>query len=103
MDADEITFALVQKWVNPDNKIIATQAFYDALAEVLRTACLEGQQSARAEMATVTATSVESVQSIEPATFEVRLLIEDTSTVTIRMDGPTLCSLADKVSQYATP
>jgi hypothetical protein len=48
-------------------------------------------------------TQIEAVEAVEPHTFEVRLLLEDTSTVTLRMDGPTLCSLADMVSQYATP
>jgi hypothetical protein len=46
---------------------------------------------------------VESVEGIESDQFEVRLLLEDTSEVILRMDGTTLCSLADMVSQYATP
>jgi hypothetical protein len=46
---------------------------------------------------------VESVEAIESDQFEVRLLLEDTSEVILRMDGATLCGLADMVSQYATP
>jgi hypothetical protein len=44
-----------------------------------------------------------SVEAVESERFEVRLLLEDASEVVLRMDGPTLCSLADMVSQYATP
>jgi hypothetical protein len=43
-----------------------------------------------------------SVEAVELEQFEVRLLLEDTSEVVLRMDGPTLCKLADMVSQYAT-
>jgi hypothetical protein len=52
---------------------------------------------------TLAITKVESVEAIESEQFEVRLLLEDTSEVILRMDGSTLCSLADMVSQYATP
>jgi hypothetical protein len=48
-------------------------------------------------------TRVESVEAPESAKFEVRLTVEDSSEVVLIMDGPTLCSLADSVSQYATP
>jgi hypothetical protein len=43
------------------------------------------------------------VEAVEAERFESRLLLEDTSELVLRMDGPTLCSLADMVSQYATP
>jgi hypothetical protein len=46
---------------------------------------------------------VEAVHSPEPAMFEVRLTIEDSSEIVLVMDGAVLCSLADSVSQYATP
>lgn len=52
---------------------------------------------------TLPITQVVSVESVEAERFEVRLLLEDTSEIVLRMDGPTLCSLADMVSQYATP
>ena len=45
----------------------------------------------------------EAVEEIGPGIFEVRVLLEDASTATLRMNGSTLCSLADMVSQYATP
>jgi acyl-coenzyme A thioesterase PaaI-like protein len=48
-------------------------------------------------------TKVEAVEEIGPGIFEVRLLLEDASTARLRMNGPTLCSLADMASQYATP
>jgi hypothetical protein len=48
-------------------------------------------------------TQVVSVEAVDSEQFEVRLLLEDTSEIVLRMDGPTLCSLADMVSQYATP
>jgi hypothetical protein len=48
-------------------------------------------------------TQIVSVEAVESEQFEVRLLLEDTSEVVLRMDGPTLCKLADMVSQYATP
>jgi hypothetical protein len=52
---------------------------------------------------TLAITKVESVEAVEAERFEVRLLLEDTSEIVLRMDGPTLCSLADMASQYATP
>jgi acyl-coenzyme A thioesterase PaaI-like protein len=51
---------------------------------------------------TLAITKIEAVEEIGPAIFEVRVLLEDTSTATLRMNGHTLCSLADMVSQYAT-
>ena len=48
-------------------------------------------------------TKVEAVEEIGPGIFEVRVLLEENSMATLRMNGPTLCSLADMVSQYATP
>jgi hypothetical protein len=54
-------------------------------------------------MTTSAVKQVEAVEEAEPGMFEVRLLLEDASEVTLRMAGPTLCSLADLVSQYATP
>jgi hypothetical protein len=48
-------------------------------------------------------TQIVSVEAVESERFEVRLLLEDTSEVVLTMDGATLCSLADMVSQYATP
>lgn len=48
-------------------------------------------------------TQIVSVEAVESERFEVRLMLEDTSEVVLSMDGPTLCSLADMVSQYATP
>ena len=53
--------------------------------------------------ATLVVQRVEAVQEAESAVFEVRLLLEDESEVALRMNGPTLCSLADMISQYATP
>ena len=44
-----------------------------------------------------------SVEAVDSEQFEVRVILEDASEVVLRMDGPTLCSLADMVSQYATP
>ena len=44
-----------------------------------------------------------SIEAVEAERFEVRLQLEDTSEVVLVMDGPTLCSLADMVSQYAIP
>ena len=52
---------------------------------------------------TLVVTTVEAVEASQPGTFEVRLTLHDSSTVTLVMDGPTLCSLADQASQYATP
>jgi hypothetical protein len=46
---------------------------------------------------------VEAVEEAEPGSFEVRLLLDDASEVILHIEGPTLCSLADMVSQYATP
>jgi hypothetical protein len=44
-----------------------------------------------------------SVEAVESERFEVRLQLKDASEVVLVMNGPTLCSLADMVSQYATP
>ena len=46
---------------------------------------------------------IESVEAVELERFEVRLQLEDTSEIVLVMDGPSLCNLADMVSQYATP
>jgi hypothetical protein len=45
---------------------------------------------------------VNAVEAVESTLFEIRLLLQDGSEATLRLDGPTLCSLADMVSQYAT-
>jgi hypothetical protein len=47
-------------------------------------------------------TQIVSVEAVESERFEVRLMLEDGAEVVLRMEGPTLCSLADMVSQYAT-
>jgi hypothetical protein len=39
-----------------------------------------------------------SVEAVDAERFEVRVQVEDTSELVLVMDGPTLCSLADKVS-----
>jgi hypothetical protein len=52
---------------------------------------------------TLAVTRIDAVEEIGPGIFEVRVLLEDASTATLRMNGSTLCSLADMVSQYATP
>ena len=39
----------------------------------------------------------------EAGMFDVRLTLHDSTNLTLVMDGQTLCTLADKVSQYATP
>jgi hypothetical protein len=54
-------------------------------------------------MTTLAVKQVEAVEEAEPGVFEVGLLLDDASEVTLRMTGQTLCSLADMVSQYATP
>jgi hypothetical protein len=46
---------------------------------------------------------VNAVEAVESTLFEIRLLLQDGSEATLRLNGPTLCSLADMVSQYATP
>jgi len=47
---------------------------------------------------------VEQVNAVEAVeSTEIRLLLQDGSEATLRLNGPTLCSLADMVSQYATP
>jgi len=46
---------------------------------------------------------VTAVQTLEDRLFEVRLMLIDGSELILKMDGPTLCRLADLVSQYATP
>lgn len=46
---------------------------------------------------------IDAVEEIDGGVFEIRLTLEDESEVVLRMDGPMLCSLADMVSQYATP
>ena len=48
---------------------------------------------------TLAVTKIEAVEEIGPGIFEVRVLLEDASTATLRMNGSTLCSLADMVSQ----
>jgi len=53
--------------------------------------------------ATFAITQIVSVEAVESERLEVRLMLEDTSEVVLTMDGPTLCNLADTVSQYATP
>ena len=52
---------------------------------------------------TLAITQIVSVEAVESERFEVRLMLEDASEVILKMDRPTLCSLADMVSQYATP
>jgi hypothetical protein len=52
--------------------------------------------------ATLPVSQIVAVEAVELARFEVRLMLEDGSEVVLRMDGATLCSLADMVSQYAT-
>jgi hypothetical protein len=54
-------------------------------------------------MTTLAVKQVEAVEEGEPGVFEVILLLDDASEVSLRMTGQTLCSLADMVSQYATP
>jgi hypothetical protein len=54
-------------------------------------------------MTTLAVKQVEAVEEAEPGVFEVSLLLDDASEVTLRMTGQTLGSLADMVSQYATP
>jgi hypothetical protein len=51
---------------------------------------------------TLAVTKIEAVEEIGPGIFEVRVLLEDASIATLRMNGCTLCSLAEMVSQYAT-
>ena len=51
---------------------------------------------------TVVVTRIDAVEGGESGMFDVRLTLHN-STLTLVMDGPTLCSLADQVSQYATP
>lgn len=46
---------------------------------------------------------VQSVEEIETAAFEVSLLLTDGTEALIKMDRANLASLADLVSQYATP
>ena len=46
---------------------------------------------------TLAVTKIEAVEEIGPGIFEVRVLLEDASTATLRMNGYTLCSLADMV------
>jgi hypothetical protein len=46
---------------------------------------------------------INAIEEIDGDVFEIRLTLEDESEVVLKMDGPTLCSLADVVSQYATP
>ena len=48
---------------------------------------------------TLAITQIVSVEAVESEQFEVRLLLEDTSEIVLRMDGLTLCSLADMASQ----
>jgi hypothetical protein len=52
---------------------------------------------------TVVVTRIDAVEGGESGMFDVRLTLHDSTTLTLVMDGPTLCSLADQVSQYATP
>ena len=51
---------------------------------------------------TLHVTQIVSVEAVESERFEVRLMLEDGAEVVLMMDGPTLCSLADMISQYAT-
>ena len=46
---------------------------------------------------------VNAVEVIESTVFEIRLLLQDGSEATLRLNRPTLCTLADMVSQYGTP
>jgi hypothetical protein len=52
---------------------------------------------------TFVVTTVEAVETVESGMFEIRLTLHDSSTLTLIMEGQTLCKLADQVSQYATP
>ena len=52
---------------------------------------------------TVVVTRIDAVEGGELGMFDVRLTLHYLTTLTLVMDGPTLCSLADQVSQYATP
>jgi hypothetical protein len=45
---------------------------------------------------------VNAVEAVESGVFEVRLLLQDGSEVTLKMGTSTLSTLADMVSQYAT-
>jgi hypothetical protein len=47
--------------------------------------------------------SVDAVEEADSGVFEVRLLLNDASEIVLQMKGATLSSLADLVSQYATP
>jgi hypothetical protein len=46
---------------------------------------------------------VNAVEAVESTVFEIRLLLQDGSETTLRLNAPTLCTLTDMVSQYATP
>jgi hypothetical protein len=46
---------------------------------------------------------VDAVQGTDPARFEVSLTAEDSSEIILVMDEAVLCTLANAVSQYATP
>jgi hypothetical protein len=46
---------------------------------------------------------VNAVEAVDSTVFQIRLLLRDGSEATLRLNSPTLCSLADIVSQYATP
>ena len=52
---------------------------------------------------TVVVTKIDAVEGGDAGMFDVRLTLHDSTTLTLVMDGQTLCSLADQVSQYATP
>ena len=41
---------------------------------------------------TLAVTKIEAVEEIGPGIFEVRVLLEDASTATLRMNGSTLCT-----------
>ena len=42
---------------------------------------------------------VNAVEAVDSTVFEIRLLLQDGSGTTLRLNNPTLCSLADMVSQ----
>jgi len=52
---------------------------------------------------TVVVATIDAVEGAEAGMFNVRLTLHDLTNLTLVMDGQTLCSLADQVSQYATP
>jgi hypothetical protein len=52
---------------------------------------------------TVVVATIDPVEGAEAGMFNVWLTLHDLTNLNLVMDGQTLCSLADQVSQYATP